>query len=426
MGSSLRGDGLFRAHDALVALLEDPQLLDRARSRFDHSPPPYRSQPSGTTTRSPSPDLRTDEERHRDKEYEERYAELTRGWIETLAHSQFCAQMHEEEKRISEKRFIHKDVRYPIDTNQIAKENVKKLWIEQGIWDDKWDVNCPWSMRWKHKMPLGEGGQNEASRPFHQFVFQVSKRREQIEAQSLVDQAAPENLHDINTRAYDDVKNIWIKRKIWNMKWGILPGMTWFSDQPLDEYREQELGPKNKPEPPSRTGNSFEVREAPPRRYRSIFEVSAESIQQTSTAQDLFRLGPEDTSEPPSRASSSCGVLGAPSTRYRDAFEVSPTQYQGIFEVPSTQYNSSNNTTNDNNTNNNNANRASLTPSPHQPPGMIRGSGSGRGRPRCRGKPAQESEQPSVPPRRSKRLHKAEAPQQAPVRASKQRRIKPS
>ena len=35
---------------------------------------------------------------------------------------------------------------------------------------------------------------------------------------------------DVEAKAYEDIKNIWIKEKIWNPKWGQLPGMTWMPD----------------------------------------------------------------------------------------------------------------------------------------------------------------------------------------------------
>ena len=40
---TLRGGGLTRARKALAGLEEDPQRLNRARIRFDESPPPYTS-----------------------------------------------------------------------------------------------------------------------------------------------------------------------------------------------------------------------------------------------------------------------------------------------------------------------------------------------------------------------------------------------
>jgi hypothetical protein len=35
--------------------------------------------------------------------------------------------------------------------------------------------------------------------------------------------------------AYENVKNTWTKREIWNRRWGILPGMSWKHEGPLGE-----------------------------------------------------------------------------------------------------------------------------------------------------------------------------------------------
>lgn len=40
---------------------------------------------------------------------------------------------------------------------------------------------------------------------------------------------------DINTKAYENVKNTWEKRGIWNVRWGILPGTSWKHEQPLED-----------------------------------------------------------------------------------------------------------------------------------------------------------------------------------------------
>jgi hypothetical protein len=53
--NDIRGAGLVYTLQALGDLEEDPLLLDRVRRRYDDSPPPYRSSPSGTPTRSASP-----------------------------------------------------------------------------------------------------------------------------------------------------------------------------------------------------------------------------------------------------------------------------------------------------------------------------------------------------------------------------------
>lgn len=77
----------------------------------------------------------------------------------------------------------------------------------------------------------------EASRPFHQFVYQISKEREQIQAGSRSGEATTTAtaIPDINTKVYENVKSTWIKRGIWNGRWGILSGMSWKHEEPLEE-----------------------------------------------------------------------------------------------------------------------------------------------------------------------------------------------
>ena len=102
-----------------------------------------------------------------------------------------------------------------------ASENVKKHWVEQGVWNNKWNQFA--LGRWKHKEPHGSESETEweglspifsfspkdpqpkprhpksdkekrqiteqqviqerereASPLFHQFVYRVSKERERI------------------------------------------------------------------------------------------------------------------------------------------------------------------------------------------------------------------------------------------------------
>jgi hypothetical protein len=75
--------------------------------------------------------------------------------------------------------------------------------------------------------------EREASRPFYQFVYQVSEECERIQEESA--DGGDTNTADINTRAYEIVKSTWTKRRIWKTRWGILPGMSWKHEEPLEE-----------------------------------------------------------------------------------------------------------------------------------------------------------------------------------------------
>lgn len=151
---------------------------------------------------------------------------------------------------------------YPFDI-------VKKRWQEQGIWSNTWS-----SMAlglWKHEKPLhtpsasasdddveprrglrgapqtkrrkkvqltvGQRAQMErhrqASRPIHQFLWQLHKERDRIHGEPTDGDAANSLSLDINTTAYNNIKNIWVTRGIWDIEWGILPGMSWKHERPL-------------------------------------------------------------------------------------------------------------------------------------------------------------------------------------------------
>ncbi|KAF5127074.1 hypothetical protein E5D57_008002 [Metarhizium anisopliae] len=73
----------------------------------------------------------------------------------------------------------------------------------------------------------------EASRPYNQFLYQISKECEWIKDEIIY--RAPGTSVDIDTMAYQSVKDMWIEDGIWNPKWGELPGMTWIYEEPEEE-----------------------------------------------------------------------------------------------------------------------------------------------------------------------------------------------
>lgn len=272
---TLRGDGLARAQRALAGLEGDPQRLDRARIRFDDSPPPYTSDQSGTTTRSQSPNPPGEEQRRR----QERQMQLAGEREASKPDKQFSVQVEEERRRIWNSDPSTSWIKInPGDTTfkEEAREIVKERWVEQGIWNNKWNYYT--LGRWKHEEPLElesesetdtEAGlsppffffpkpqrksrppksddekrriaerrvvrkrEREASRPYHQLIYQISRERERIQEESVNGGGA--GAADINTIAYENVKNTWNKRGIWNKRWGLLPGMSWKHEEPLEE-----------------------------------------------------------------------------------------------------------------------------------------------------------------------------------------------
>ncbi|KAI4124705.1 MAG: hypothetical protein LQ347_005630 [Umbilicaria vellea] len=245
--------------------------------RLSRSPPIPRSYPLRTTTCSLSPVPLTEEQ--------QRIAERRA----SLPYEQFHAQESEERERLwaadpetSWERPIPAGGLF----GKMVYEQVRKNWVNQGIWNDNWDDMA--FGQWKHEEPLelesesetdseadfpppafffskpGKQAQlkprrpksdkemnriaerrvlrereREASRPYHQFVFQVSKERARSENASK--SADHSSVADINTRAYEHIKNTWIKRGIWDRKWGILPGMSWKHEEPLEQTLDDSL-----------------------------------------------------------------------------------------------------------------------------------------------------------------------------------------
>ncbi|KAK0102634.1 hypothetical protein ONS95_006238 [Cadophora gregata] len=220
---------------------------------------------SDTTTQSQNPNPLNEEQRLRQRE------------ASTPAR-QFKAQVEEERRRILLSEPFGWVRITPLDFLDEARRTVRKRWVEQGIWNKKWtyeDIG-----RWKHEEPLELESESEtdtevecslprfyifsprrpksdeekrriaerlvvrerereASRPYHQFVYQVSKERERIKEKSADGESV--NADDINTKAYKIVKNIWNNQGMWKTSWGMLPGMSWKHEQPLEEMVREEM-----------------------------------------------------------------------------------------------------------------------------------------------------------------------------------------
>ncbi|KAK4031608.1 hypothetical protein C8A01DRAFT_41944 [Parachaetomium inaequale] len=268
MPTDIQGEGLHIAHDALAALAENPELLDRARARFSETPryyPSYRSL-LGSPTQPPSPDRRSEAQKRRER----KRIEIKFEQEASMVFRQFDDQTCEELERL----YCQPGYQRPPGVEGFdghAHLNVKTRWTEQGIWREGYDLQWPVQRLWKHEeLPSGceasEERERDAPRPYHQFVYHVSKERERIQDElnpktqppghgnfgrfgppPAADSAARAQEGpvavppDINTTAYERVKSLWIKRNIWNVKWGVLPGMAWKHERPFDEMLEEAL-----------------------------------------------------------------------------------------------------------------------------------------------------------------------------------------
>jgi hypothetical protein len=274
-----------RIHRALDRFEVDPVGLDRARTRFSQSPPAYVSSQSGTPTRSASPVSEFDQF------WEQRRTQLEIERQASLPYEQFDYETSQEMKWLFEAHQKRIQSLPPgKDVSEIANKNVKARWIEQGIWNEKWnDVALG---LWKHEEPLEPESesemdtkvdppprpslfdmtrqqpqpkprlpksdferrqiaerrvvkeqQRESSRPYQQLIYQVSMERERIVDETSSGLGAGVQAADINTKVYENVKKVWTDRGIWNQRWGILPGMKWKHEDPREEELAAEPAP---------------------------------------------------------------------------------------------------------------------------------------------------------------------------------------
>ena len=167
-----------RAQRALAGLEGDPLRLDRERQRFSHSPPPYTSNPSGTMTRSASPNPPSEEQRL----LREQRVQLGLEAMASEPYQQFTDQVNEERRRIWNADPRTSWMSMPPGDTWIkeASETVTKSWVEQGIWNNNWnEFACG---RWKHEEPLEleselETGKEAESSPLFSFYpFSQSSR----------------------------------------------------------------------------------------------------------------------------------------------------------------------------------------------------------------------------------------------------------
>ncbi|KAL8857858.1 MAG: hypothetical protein Q9178_005615 [Gyalolechia marmorata] len=220
---------------------EDDPRFQQALSCGD-DPPPY---PSDESTAFPSPEP-SDRGQHEAHETVKRF--------NSTVYYQFQHQKCDEEEQLRKH-----PVRGPFDFDEVATATVIRRWTEQGIWNNKWDPQNLGLARWKHEEPseldpgsdrnspspppvfgkrhkrvkdkrrIGrsrelvarEKTEREASRPCHQFHYQVLKEREHTGA----------TISD-TTKAYENVKQRWIDRGIWDTSWLRLPGMSWKHEKP--------------------------------------------------------------------------------------------------------------------------------------------------------------------------------------------------
>ncbi|KAI5857428.1 hypothetical protein GGS23DRAFT_600762 [Durotheca rogersii] len=264
MGESVISRCLFKAQQALEELVAHPERLEQDRERFNRSP--------------------LAEERTR----EARKLLYMGDRNASYPRQKFSDQTGDEEKTL----LVKGGTPLGMPSKSFAREKARKRWVRQRIWNHKW--NAMDDGLWKHqdpdepesepepetagmddildgvylppvahhhfhrsqpfqrKNPAIQAAERlteppckrEESRPIRQFIYQLSRERKRIERELNVGKDPTSVPCDINTRAYERVKKLWLDRGIWDKRWGVLPGMSWRHELPPENFMTYERTPK--------------------------------------------------------------------------------------------------------------------------------------------------------------------------------------
>ncbi|UNI23039.1 hypothetical protein JDV02_008882 [Purpureocillium takamizusanense] len=267
-------DDLFAADAKLRALADDSDQLQDARRRFETTPPVYRSRPSVEITQLNSPGPATEGER-RLRDGRARLFFIKNHRANSWPDCQFRQQKSAEVGfRIEKWRKRYGPRCYGMyDDTEIAELVVRERWREWGIWSEHWEREP--EGRWKtdvvvpvddsrpeldaeagaetsdgcssrdHQSSPGRerepvqtarGCDDDNSRPYNLFLLLVGVERQRLRYR-LGTSVDP---HDINTQAYNAVKEQWEREGIWRTTWGTLPGMTWKHEHLLKDIIDEE------------------------------------------------------------------------------------------------------------------------------------------------------------------------------------------
>jgi len=171
---------------------------------------------------------------------------------------------------------LNKDKKVYEGLVKFASETIRTHWLQQGIWDSDWGQRPPSNARWMHEhasnkdwwsgfavkpenkrqyietyrisideCDIGRAERQpphtnptDNSRPYNQFLSQVSKERERLLSLGRL----PEDRVDINTSAYHSIRHVWEVQGIWDERWKTLPGMEWKHETSDREFQQWALG----------------------------------------------------------------------------------------------------------------------------------------------------------------------------------------
>ena len=260
----------------------DQHHLDGSKKRVNITPHEKQSVPTpAPTVPVPSSPLRPERVPLRVEEEYRYYQSKSR------PYNQWTSQVSETEEQFRD-NYIAKGER-PLNARRIrklAQAHVKSCWVKQGIWRKEWDTKQGYprpKKKWAHEDPLERGAdaksavhldpkqretelrdnlkkvivrkrRRDASRPFYQFIYQVS---EECEWMGEKENTGEFNF-DMSTMAYEKVKSRWAQRGIWDRRWGALPGMQWKHEEPA-EIVERAFAAGTVPDLVGRDGNDITV-----------------------------------------------------------------------------------------------------------------------------------------------------------------------
>lgn len=281
-----RQGGMPQVIAALQQLQNDEDRLAQERRQRYESPPPYSE--TGETTDSLGGSPPTYDAEVSEDYINERFEEFERQFYgaKSTPYVQFRAQADRESDRLAGDDYWLQTLGYDysLDLRANAENNVRNRWIKQGIWADVWGPAWPKGSKacvmlgrgdgpfshtyrknmtdacinvWGHHIvanpePAQAPAQRpniwpttqspsatiirpvktpkvldpEASRPCHQFNFQVAREREWL---------TPEGSVDLDALAYEIVKNNWKEDGIWDETWGETPGHLWSHERTVSE-----------------------------------------------------------------------------------------------------------------------------------------------------------------------------------------------
>ncbi|TQW01016.1 hypothetical protein V2A60_002034 [Cordyceps javanica] len=245
---SMRGRATTPPQATTLQLLLSSSSSEAAEERREQ-PPPYRSADYDDRLAEASGDEESLDEHMADSE---RRHSLLLTHFASLPEHRFDEQVEREEVRLLEKwAACNLKKEYWLegsDLTQLAMSVVQRRWEDQGIakeYDWFGGPSPEPSGFWKHQEIREDHGPREvcrldSSRPFFQFMQEVSAERDHLEfiayppllpsylithAPQVLREPTPDDLH---TAAYYNVRyDQWTAKGIWDPRWGEMPGMFW-------------------------------------------------------------------------------------------------------------------------------------------------------------------------------------------------------